>query len=199
MSLRYVSLAATFGSLLPWMTKGVPFEIRVLWAPAGAVEADPAELQRHELALAALHLSERLLRQFFDDAPISLVVLDPAGRLLHFNPAFGAMLGYPPEDLVERKIEELVHPEDVPPIQERRRRLLEGSCNAFELETRFATASRREVWTRMSGRLERAMGDHPPHIFSHIVELTELKRLQQNLTHEAEENRLKSCDPERYM
>lgn len=199
LELEYVSLAAGFRSLLPWLTQGMSFAVHALEAPPATKEAAGSELQEREFARAALQVSERLLRQFFDDSPISLAVLDPAGRLLHFNRAFGVMLGYAAEDLRERNIEELVHPDDVPAIQERRRMLIEGRSDGFQLETRFATANRRELWTRMSGRIERAPAGRPPHIFAHIVELTELRHAEENFRRAAADGRVKNWDPERYM
>jgi PAS domain S-box-containing protein len=195
----FVDLEADFGWLLPWMTLAGRFEIGELRATFGAKGVAPAELPGPELALAALHVSERLLRQFFDDSPISVVVFEPAGRLVHVNGAFCALVGCAAEDLVARNIEELIHPDDVASVQERRRLLLEGRFNRFQIAARFAPANRREVWTRMCGRLERYGGDRPPHIFAHIVESTALHDRPEDLRRAAEESQLKNWDPERYM
>lgn len=199
-SLEYFTHAADFGSLLPWMTQDKRFEPSEQRASSTVEDAFHSDVpeDEHELTLAACHLSERLLRQFFDDSPISMAVFDPTGRLLHVNRAFGAMLEYAPEVLMKRNIDELVHPNDVPSLQKRRRMLLEEKCDVFEIEARFCTASRGEVWTRICGRRE-PRGDRPSHIFAHIVDFTELERMLESFRRDADEARWMSWDPDRYM
>lgn len=195
LSPEYFSAAAGFGSLLPWMTPVGRFAMGNLPVP----DARRADVQGAELTLAALRVFERLLRQFFDDSPVSVAVFDQAGRLLRVNRAFGAMLGYATDDLIERNIDELVHPDDVPFVQERRRLLVEGKCDRFQLETRFGTGCRRQIWTRMFGRLARDEDGGAPNIFAHLVDFTELNPFQQILRRDAEEARLSNSDPDRYM
>jgi PAS domain S-box-containing protein len=146
-----------------------------------------------------LDVSEHLLRQFFDDSPISVAVFDVDGSLVLFNHAFGAMLGYVPEELMKRKIDELLHPDDVPSLQERRRLLIEGRCAVLQMETRFKTADRREVWARICGRMQRTGGDRPAHIFAHIVDITELEHRLEAFQRDADEARWKSRDSDRYV
>lgn len=199
MSPEYFSPAAVFGSLLPWMTQVGRFAMGELPAPSATKDANRSDAQVHELTLAALRVSTRLLRQFFDESPVSVAVFDQAGQLLHVNRAFGTMLGYAAEDLTERNIDELLHPDDVPCVRQRRRMLVEGRCDRFQMETRFGTGCRRLIWTRMFGRLERDEDGGPPNIFAHLVDFTELNPLQEILRRDAEEARLNNWDPDRYM
>lgn len=199
MALEYVSVSAGFGSLTPWMTQVGCFEFGESRALLATRAVAAAEVQGSAAVLAALRVSERLLRQFFDDSPISVAVFDPAGQLLHVNRAFGALLGYALEELKDRNIDELVYPDDVPSMQERRRMLVDGRCDEFQLQTRFGSGCRREVCTRMSGRLERNAGDRIPRIFAHIVDVSELDRGRRDFRRETEEIRWKNWDPERYL
>lgn len=191
-SVDSITASVAFGSLVPWMTRAGRTEISNLWVASSAV---PARL----FTRAALHASEQVLRQLFDNSPISVAVFEPAGRLLRFNRAFATMLGHAVADLSERCIDEFVHPDDVPPFQERRRMLMEGRCDEFALETRFGTGCHRQVWTRMHGRLERPEVERSPLIFAHIVDLTEFEQIVKNFRHDAEEACLKNWNPERYL
>lgn len=172
-----VKIVANFGSLLPWLPREVRYEFG---EPGPAPDRDAAsnsELSDPSLALAALHVSERLVRALFDESPISVAVFVPDGRLIRVNRAFGAMLGYDPTELTERNIEELMHPDDVAASREHRRQLAEGTRDAFEAEARFTPANRDEIWTRVSGRLHPSLNDQPPHIFVHLVEISTPQRV----------------------
>jgi PAS domain S-box-containing protein len=199
MSLQNVSFAAVFGPLLPWMTLVGRVEMGAPRSPVATPQPPASAVPEHALTLAALQLSERLLQQFFDESPISVAVFEPTGQLVHLNRAFGALLRYAPEDLLKHNIDELVHPADVPSVQERRRMLLDGKCEEFQVEARFGTANQHEVWTRMCGRLGRHVSDQPPHIFAHIIDLTELKHTVENFQRDAEESRWKNWDSDRYV
>ena len=72
-----------------------------------------AEIERQEM-VAALAVSEGSFREAFEGAPIGMALTTLSGapdeRFLRVNPAFAAILGRRPEDLVGVPVAEVTHP-----------------------------------------------------------------------------------------
>jgi two-component system, LuxR family, sensor kinase FixL len=74
-----------------------------------------ADLEQRVLdRTAALRASEERFRAMFEAAPLGVVTIDPAGRLLQSNRAFAAMLGYDAPELGDRPLETLLAEPDRP-------------------------------------------------------------------------------------
>ena len=76
-----------------------------------------AELRESQRMHAALAVSESSFREAFEGAPIGMALTTaqdgPDEKFLRVNPAFAAILGRRPEDLVGRRVADVTHPEDV--------------------------------------------------------------------------------------
>jgi len=65
------------------------------------------DMQRRAAAEQRLHASEERYRQLFRSSSDGLCILDPEGHLIQANPAFLAMLGYPPDQLPELTLDRM--------------------------------------------------------------------------------------------
>jgi PAS domain S-box-containing protein len=72
-----------------------------------ALESRAQTLERRVVART------RELDRLWETSPDLLVVLDFGGVVLRVNPAWTAILGYQPEELLGRHVNDLVHPDDV--------------------------------------------------------------------------------------
>ncbi len=75
------------------------------------VNRDVTERKRAEEALRA---GEAKFRAAFHGAGIAIALLDAAGRIIEHNRPFATLVGYDDEELRDRPIAELLHPDDVP-------------------------------------------------------------------------------------
>lgn len=64
---------------------------------------------------------DRLFRTAFDEAPIGMCLIAPDGSFLQVNSALCRMLDYAPEELLQRRVPDITHPED----RDRQRALLD--------------------------------------------------------------------------
>ncbi len=82
------------------------------------------------------------------NSPDLMVVADPGGTLQEVNPAWTAILGWNAGELVGRRIDALVHPDDVPAAEAALVRAGTGVLPQFECRMRHADGSFREIaWT----------------------------------------------------
>lgn len=86
---------------------------------------------------AALRASEERFRAMFEAAPIGVITLDPAGRLVQSNRAFAGMLAYEAPVLLGRSIEDLTAPEDRAHTVRALAELRDGGRAALPMDTRY--------------------------------------------------------------
>jgi PAS domain S-box-containing protein len=97
----------------------------------------------------ALQRSEGELRAIFEFAGRGKVLTDPAtGRFLRVNRAFCEMLGYTPEELLERTVADVTHPEHHEEDAAAFARLARGEMAAFDREKRYVTKTGEVIWVR---------------------------------------------------
>jgi len=83
--------------------------------------------ERGRAAEAELRARERELESFFALSPDPLAIIGRDGTLRRVNPAAGAALGVPAEELIGRPYLERIHPDDRPTLQAQIERVLAGS------------------------------------------------------------------------
>lgn len=88
-------------------------------------------------------LRSTALRRLLDGATDAIYVIDPDGLLLMANPATGALLGVPPEELVGRTALPFVDPPDQAHVDREMRRVLAGEPRRLECAVLRADGSRR--------------------------------------------------------
>lgn len=128
----------------------------------------------HQAALA-------LFESTFTRAPIGLCLVAPDGRLLRVNDALCRLLGRDAEDLLARDFQQLTHPEDLAADLELLADTLAGRRDAYELEKRYLRPGGTTVRARLAVSLVRRADGAPAFFVSQLVDLTQLKELQEQL------------------
>ena len=75
---------------------------------------------------SALARSEANFRELIEHAPDAIGVYDRTGRHVYVNPKLATFLGYGREELLEKRVSELVHPDDLPMFADRNARRERG-------------------------------------------------------------------------
>ena len=124
-----------------------------------------AEKTRAEQAQAH---SEAHFRASFESAAVGQVHYDPVtGVIIRANPAYAAMLGYEPEELVGRLGSDFTHPDDKDGAPYRS--MLDGA-EGYSREKRYVRRDGTPVWGRVSASLVRAPGSNAPLLAVAVVE-----------------------------
>ena len=172
---REASLIARDGSRRP-----VRITQSVMRGPAGAemrTRSVVYDLTQENAWRNALRQAEQHFRDFFDFAPVGIVVLDEGDQVLESNPAFRAMLGTESDGGFGRDFPALVRDED---RAETRERLALGRAGGggggAPIEVRLAGASERVAQLYVSRLQPDAQGVCG--LLLHLIDTTEQKSLE---------------------
>jgi PAS domain S-box-containing protein len=142
------------------------------------VYLDISELKEAEHALAA---SEAQFRTAFENAPIGMALVHPDGPFLRANRALCAMLGLSEDELLRTTFLDITHPDDLPDDLVQTRRALAGEIDVFAIEKRYIRSDGQLIWVRIVASLLRDEYGSPRYFISQIEDITERKRLDEEL------------------
>ncbi len=133
------------------------------------------DITERKLAETALAQSEERYRTLVESATDIIATLDLDGRFVTINPAVERVLGYTPDDMIGKKIDEFIRPEQTPIQDAMLRRKLEGEASTqYELEMLAKDGQRRSILD-VKSRL--ALGDDGKPLAIHSIarDITERK------------------------
>jgi two-component system, cell cycle sensor histidine kinase and response regulator CckA len=110
------------------------------------VLTDITERKEAELALQA---SEERFRALVEKSAESISLLDACGTILYTSPSTTRILGYPFEELLGRTVLDLVHPDDLPRLQEFLARCL--SHPGVDIAAEFRYRHKNGSWRSIEG------------------------------------------------
>lgn len=141
------------------------------------------ECQREQLqhVLATAQLNEQLFRKAFTNAPIGMLMVTPEGTISQVNLAFCRMVGYSESELIGKAYRSLIHPDDLPRAEEKMRMLREGEVDSYTIEKRYLLRDGRSIWVLLSASIIRETDTTPAYRIGQVMDITALKRYQQEL------------------
>ena len=116
-------------------------------------------------------------RMIFEHAPIGIAVVDAELRYLDANAAYCQMLGYTKEELLERRVPDVTHPEDRQRDVEFSQPLQAGLLPRYRAHKRYVHKSGRTVWGEMTALALRDEGG-VSYTFSIVKDISERMDLQ---------------------
>ena len=156
-----------------------------LLAGMGKQIGDFIERKHAQEALDKMELFESA----FESAPVGMVLLgiegDTRGRVLQVNQALCELLCTPPEAILAKGIEELTHPNDVDAHLASMEALLSGALSTSALETRYVRPDGDVVTGILHCSLLRDQAGRPLYGIGQLQDITERKRIEQELAHRA--------------
>ena len=114
---------------------------------------------------------------------MSVVSLD--GRWLQVNPSLCAIVGYVERELLSSNIHDITHRDDLVALDEQIQRLAEGAISSHQTELRYAHKHGKEVWAHLGMSLVRDGQANPLHLIFQIQDITDRKRAEEQLLHDA--------------
>ena len=140
------------------------------------------EVQQH---MEALRESEERFRSAFDYATIGMGVVSLDGRWLQVNRSLCEIIGYAGPELLAANIKEITHREDLFALDEQIQRLAEGVISSHQTEVRYTHKQGKEVWAHLGMSLVRDGQANPRHLIFQIQDITDRKRAEEQLLHDA--------------
>ncbi|MAW60748.1 MAG: hypothetical protein CMJ94_07925 [Planctomycetes bacterium] len=133
------------------------------------------ELQR-ELAE-----SEWRFRVTFEETAVGIAHIGLDGTWLRFNRAVTDLLGYEPEQLRQLTFQDITHPDDLGPDEERVAQVLVGEIDRYSMEKRYLHADGHYLWANLTVSLVRDENGEPHNFISVIQDIAEQKKLEAEL------------------
>lgn len=98
----------------------------------------------------ALMESEDRFRVMFNQAGIGIGLMSLEGRFLQVNPALCEITGYTPEELTQKRFQDITHPDDVEADVANVKRLIAGEIKGFSMEKRYFHKTGLIVWINLN-------------------------------------------------
>jgi PAS domain S-box-containing protein len=159
--------------------------------PANIPDATLDERPSDELAVAreALRQSGEILRATFEQAAVGIGVVALDGRYTDVNAKFAAIVGYSPEELKERRVWDITHPDDLALSRSLVADLLAQTVRDVVQEKRYVRNDGSVVWSRTSVSLMKDPVGQPQRFISVIEDITERRCAEEALARSNEFNR----------
>jgi len=125
--------------------------------------------------------TERKFRLAFENSPIGIILTNLEGQLRMANKAFCRMLDRSTLEVTSVDFVALIRQEDVEPSREVARRLLRGEAPSFDYRVRYVHCDGHDVWADVSTALVRDALDNPDFFISHVTDISEKKRQEEEL------------------
>jgi len=140
-----------------------------------------SDITERKRAEAALRESEERFRLTFELAGSGIAHVDMAGRFVRANPSLCEMLGYTEDELRERTVKDLSHPEDRDRTDVERERMRAGLTRAFSVEKRYVHKDGHVVWVDLTATVMRGADGRPLHDIAIFDDITERKKAEAEL------------------
>jgi diguanylate cyclase (GGDEF)-like protein/PAS domain S-box-containing protein len=148
-----------------------------------------ALIQQSDILMAQrdeLEASEGRFRMAFDDAPIGMTLGGPDDRIWRVNRAFCSMLGYTESELVGAGRAKTTHPDDLATEGAFLDQMWDGKLDSFQTDKRYYHQSGQIVWTQVNVSAVRGPDGKPVQFITHVQDITERRRDEEQLLHLAD-------------
>jgi len=138
-------------------------------------------LDEKKLDLETLRESEEKFHRVFREAGVGMLVASLDGRYLAANSTFCKYMGYTEDELRQKTVEELTHPEDWPAFSRRLAEVAAESGSFQRVEKRCIHKTGRIVYTESSASLIRGANGEPDFFVGEVLDITERKHAEEVL------------------
>jgi PAS domain S-box-containing protein len=119
-----------------------------------------------------------LLLATFEQAAIGIAHLTLDQQWISVNQRYCQITGYPREEILKFKVEELTHPDDVPASLEFIRRIRCGELPEYRIEKRYIRKDERVIWVSLTVSIVRAANGDPLYLVAFIEDITQRRQAE---------------------
>jgi diguanylate cyclase (GGDEF)-like protein/PAS domain S-box-containing protein len=127
-------------------------------------------------------MADEQFRTAFDDALVGIALVAPDGSWLRVNDALCEIVGYAREQLHGMTFQDITHPEDLDADLALLEETLAGTRAGYQMEKRYLRQDGEVVWALLSVSLVRDAAGAPLHFISQVLDISERKRLEGELS-----------------
>ena len=150
-----------------------------------SVETSAVQAEQAERHLKEMQASEERFRSAFDLAPIGMALVAPDGRWMQVNQSLSEIVGYSEDEFKCMNFQTITHASDLPAFMEKVTEVFEGRSLTCQMEKRYYHKQGHEVWVLVGVSLIRDSRNQQSHLIFQIQDITDRKRAEQQLVHDA--------------
>jgi diguanylate cyclase (GGDEF)-like protein/PAS domain S-box-containing protein len=152
---------------------------------AGAEKPAAVKESKDGGAAAASQQNEGLFRSAFDHAAIGMALVSAKGQWLQVNRSLCEILGYTEAEMLATSFQKLTHPDDLGTALANIKQLIKGKLPVYQMEKRYLHRQGHAVWVLWSVSPVRERGSRALHLIFQIQDITDRKRAEERLLHDA--------------
>ncbi len=152
----------------------------------GSVQDITAEIEAKE----ALRESEEKFRGTFEQVAVGINITTPTGELLSMNNAYPKIFGYTEEELIQKKISDLSHPDELEEDRKMLNELLSGRAQRVARIKRHIHKTGKTIWGRVFGTVIFGKDGKPQYIVGVLEDITAQQEAIESLRESEERLRL---------
>jgi diguanylate cyclase (GGDEF)-like protein/PAS domain S-box-containing protein len=171
----------------PWVWALIHGVFVLAAATAGVVTWRLNEDLRRRMVAAhrrARDTDERF-RRAFASGVTGMALSERGGSFLTVNEALCTILGYDEQELLQRNLYSIVHPDDASSVRQQAAALLEGAEQGFETEIRYLHRDGRVVWGATGVGAVHGDADEVRYFVVQIHDVSARRRVEEELAHQA--------------
>ncbi len=125
--------------------------------------------------------SESRFRSAFEDSAIGMGIVSLEGKWIKVNKSLCDMLGYTEEELLSLSFPEITHPEDLQADLDFLHDTIHGNRNQYRIEKRYFHKNGNVIWINLNVAPVRDSDDRPLYFVSQIENITDKKKITEQL------------------
>ncbi|HET9777223.1 MAG TPA: PAS domain S-box protein, partial [Gemmatimonadaceae bacterium] len=119
-----------------------------------------------------------LLLATIEQAAIGIAHLTLDEQWISVNQRYCDITGYSREEILQFKVEQLTHPEDVPASLEFIRRIRDGELPEYRMEKRYIRKDGRVIWVNLTVSIVRSVDGQPLYLVGFIEDITQRREAE---------------------
>lgn len=136
------------------------------------------DITENKLAQAAAQESKRQFEVTFEQAAVGLSHASPDGTILRLNKKLCDMWGYQREELINRNVFELVHPEDMARSKANAELMISGKLSNYTTQERNVRKDGSIIWINLTVSMVCDEDGKPAYALGVVEDITERKRAE---------------------
>ena len=148
------------------------------WLGRRVSNTDISDRKQMEIALRE---SEERFRSIFNQVGVGIIQATATGELLLFNQKFVELVKYSQEELGNKKLQDIIHPENFHTYTKQVEKLWAGEIQAFSLDQRYICKDGSTVWVNISGSIIRNVVGKPQYYMGVIQDINDRKQAEEAL------------------
>ncbi len=161
------------------LMEGIVAQMSAAVRNARLYRAAQDELEARARAETALRESEARYRAIYDSAAVGISEVALDGRWLRVNERLCEITGYPAEELLQLRFQDITVPEDLVADEAQGRRMLAGEIDRYTREKRYLRKDGREVLVNVTVSLVRGADGEPLRFISVAEDITGRRQAQE--------------------